>query len=478
MNHTVYYLTRISRPVISFIIILAFVNSLVGCKFLCKTFCYQDETPKKPWYSSANLILSNPVTDQTIKDALKDAAQKAGGFLTDNDIKIRRCPCDSLINLELPPGWIIEGHDEKMAVRTPGGGQSGGVDLPGNASLAVGLNFQINTFDPSQQRQERPESAGRENFYKAIALVNPASTKRVKIAIFDSGLYTDGSNGAFNSYLPASYLLPTSLCVNTTNTGQVLDPASTSLKGWNFTNEGGFTDTNDKTEVHHGSRVANLIARQFNSSDILPQIVPMKVLNGNNQGDLYGLMCAMKTAQKNGVTIFNMSLGYYGEEDTLLRKYVKEAQQAGIWMVVAAGNHLVDTAGMNRDLTSLKPKFYPATFAADYKRIVPVTTVSKAAGTGQVTACARQNYTNQYVIGAMDNSVNCRFRMGDGPNSTPVDVFGTSYASPVVAGWLGVQLIKSQGTLTKRDDIPGRIPAADQGTGNQVLANKYVRSLP
>lgn len=138
----------------------------------------------------------------------------------------------------------------------------------------------------------------------------------------------------------------------------------------------------------------------------------------------------------------------------------------------------IRSAGMNRDLTSLKPKFYPATFAADYKRIVPVTTVSKAAGTGQVTACARQNYTNQYVIGAMDNSVNCRFRMGDGPNSTPVDVFGTSYASPVVAGWLGVQLIKSQGTLTKRDDIPGRIPAADQGTGNQVLANKYVRSLP
>ena len=468
MNHTRNRLNRIARIVFWSLSILVFTNTFINCKRIRAIFNTQEEAPKKPWYSSANLLLPNSVSDATIKAALRDAAQKAGGSLADDDIKIRRCSCDSLINLELPPGWIIEGHDG-IAVRSPGGGQSGGVDLPGSSSLVVGLNFPINTFDPSQQRGEKLDSAGQENFYSKIVSVNPSTPKRVKIAVFDSGL----SLGKSQNYLPTGYLLPTSLCTN-----QVLDPANTNLTGWNFTKEGSLNNTTDNTIVHHGSRVANLVARQFNNSRILPQIVPMKVLNRNNQGDLYGLMCAMKTAQKNGVQVFNMSLGYYGAQDDLFRKYINDAQQSGIWIVVAAGNHLVDSTGLNRNLTTIKPHFYPAMFAADFERVVPVTTVSKAAATGQVTACVRQNYTDQYVVGAMDKTTQCHFRMGDGPNGTPVDVFGTSYAAPVVTGWLGRQLSESPGALIKRDDIPGRIPNSDQGTGNQVLANKYVKTLP
>ncbi len=456
-------------------------NSLTGCKYICRTCC-EEKPPQKPWYSSANLLLSSSVSDATIKSALRDAAEQAGGTLTDNDIKIRRCPCDTLINLELPPGWIIEGQNGEVAVRTPGGGQSGGVDLPGSGSLAVGLNFQINTFDPSQQQQrDKLDSAGRENFYSALTLVNSSSTKQIKIAVFDSGLFPGTFKNSSNaeSYLPVSYLLTTNSCTN-----QRVDPANTNLTGWNFTTEDDPKNTTDRNIVHHGSRVANLIARQFNGSGILPQIVPMKVLNTKNQGDLYGLMCAMKTAQKNGVQVFNMSLGYYGLQDDLFRKYIEEADKAGIWIVVAAGNHLVDSTGLNRNLTTLKPQFYPATFAAEFKRVVPVTTVSKAIGSNMVMACIRQNYAKEYVVGAMDGTTGpnrpseCYFRMGDGPNGTPVDVFGTSYAAPVVAGWLGVQLAQSTSALTKRDDIPGRIPNANQGNGDQVMANKYVKTLP
>ncbi|GAB3042201.1 S8 family serine peptidase [Spirosoma pulveris] len=413
------------------------------------------------------MLLPGEVKDENIRNAIRKAAEKAGGSLADSDIKIRRCPCDSLVNLELPPGWIIEGHDPGgVAVRSPGGGQSGGVDLPGSGSLVVGLNFLINTYDPSQQTDNR-EVAGRGYTGKAfLPSTIPVASKQIKIAVFDSG-FLRGVN-----YLSDSYLLPTTSCSN-----EVLDPAKTSNQGWNFTSEGDEKTTDDLTPVHHGSRVVNLLARQFENSNIVPRIVPMKVLNGNNQGDLYGLMCAMKTAQKNGVKVFNMSLGYYGGLDSLFRKYIAEAHQAGIWMIVAAGNHLVDSTGLNRNLTTLKPQFYPATFAAEFNRVVPVTTVSKDAN-GLVSACVRQNYTKEYVVGAMDKSTPCRFRMNDGPGNSIVNIFGTSYASPVVAGWLARRLVESPGVLNSRMDIPVQIPGANQGIGDQVMSNKYITTLP
>lgn len=459
-------LNRISRSVISCLLLLVIINSLSSCKFFCKQCCV-DKPAEKPWYSSANLLLPGTVKDEDIRNAIRKAAEKAGGSLTDNDIKIRRCPCDSLVNLELPPGWIIEGHDPGgVAVRSPGSGQSGGVDLPGSGSLTVGLNFLINTYDPSQQTDNK-EVAGRFNAGKDfIPPADPATSKQIKIAVFDSG-FLPGAN-----YLPDSYLLSTASCTN-----DAVDPTKTNALGWNFTIEGDEKTTTDLTPVHHGSRVANLLARQFNNSNIVPKIVPMKVLNGHNQGDLYGLMCAMKTAQKNGVKVFNMSLGYYGGLDSLFRKYVAGAHQAGIWIIVAAGNHLVDSTGLNRNLTTLKPQFYPATFAAEFNRVVPVTTVSKDAN-GLVAACVRQNYTKEYVVGAMDKSTPCYFRMNDGPSNSMVNIFGTSYASPVAAGWLARKLVESPGVLNSRTDIPSQIPGANQGTGDQVMSNKYITTLP
>ncbi|WP_179830332.1 S8 family serine peptidase [Spirosoma fluviale] len=413
------------------------------------------------------MLLPNTVNDTTIRKAIRKAAEEAGGSLADDDIRIRRCPCDSLVNLELPPGWIIEGHDPGgVAVRSPGGGQSGGVDLPGSGSLTVGLNFLINTYDPSQQTDNR-EVAGRGYAGKGIIPPdNPATSKQIKVAVFDSG-FLPGAN-----YLSDSYLLSTTSCTN-----DALDPAKTNALGWNFTIEGDEKTTTDLTPVHHGSRVANLLVRQFSNSNIVPKIVPMKVLNGHNQGDLYGLMCAMKTAQKNGVKVFNMSLGYYGGLDSLFRKYIAEAHRAGIWIIVAAGNHLVDSTSLNRDLTTLNPQFYPAMFAAEFDRVVPVTTVSRDVN-GLVVACIRQNYAKEYVVGAMDNSVPCYFRMHDGPGSSVLDIYGTSYASPVVAGWIARKLVESPGVLNSRADISGQISNTNQGTGNQVMANKYIKSLP
>lgn len=448
----------LSRKILFWLIGITFsASSFVGCHCEDKTSTTYQPVNPKPF--SVNFLLSSFVSDADIKAKLITAVNQAGGKLAPDSIIIRRCPCDStLINITLPNSYTIEGQGP-LAVKPGGEAASGGIDLPVQKG-SVGFNYTIDTFEPSEPRTSLPTNLSPINGY--ISQQNKDVSKTVSVAVFDSGLD--------NEYLPELNLKqPVELC---NNDGGI--PNNASEKGWNFVGaSGGFTDTKDDNTTKHGSKVAHLVARQSNGSSTIVKIVPMKVLGADNKGDMFGLLCAMETARRNNIPIFNMSLGYYGPPDSLLRQYVKKATSQGIWIVAAAGNKPQgESADSTRDLDHMNKKFYPASFS-EFDRVLAVTTVHL--NSSVLNACEGQNYSSSLVLGVLPDSTAgggpCRFIL---ENASSYSVVGTSFATPVLAGWLATQLNKDGGVLT-RSVVTDSMEQAT--SGNKLYSNKYIKAL-
>ncbi|UFH57297.1 S8 family peptidase [Spirosoma sp. KNUC1025] len=431
-------------------------SSFIGCKCVKSTL----QGPENPKPFSVNFLLNSYVSDADIKARLIDAVDEAGGTIAADSIVIRRCPCDStLINITLPNSYTIEGQGP-LAVKPGGGGgaASGGIDLPVQKG-SVGFNYTIDVFEPTDPKISRPASLSPLNVY--ISQQNKDAGKTVAVAVFDSGLD--------ESYLPE---LNRKHTVNLCNIAGI--PSNTSEKGWNFVGgSGGFSDTGDNNIGKHGSGVAHLVVRQSNSSPTIVKIVPMKVLGADNKGDVFGLMCAMETARRNNIPIFNMSLGYYGEPDSLLRQYIKKATDQGIWIVTAAGNKPQnESPDSTRNLANMQKKFYPASFS-EFDRVLAVSTAHL--NSSVLSACIGQNYSPSLVLGVVPNFVatvdSCRFVL----ENSSVSVVGTSFASPILAGWLATQ-INQPGGLQNRSTVIGAMTQATGGT--TLYQNKYIQAVP
>jgi hypothetical protein len=444
-------------------------GGLLGCK--CTSGDTDKNPPKTPKTNSANLLLSGVISDDSIRAKIVTAVAsmttvpKPG--IDPNKISIRRCPCDSaLLNITLPAGWTITGVDgDPVAVKPPTGGESRNVDLPIMKNM-VGNNFPISSFVEKNPEDDKPYSGSPVIGSFAIPTATPTNPA-IKIAIFDSGLD--------ETFVPATVLRgQTSLCL-----GAGLDPARTSVKGWDFMPGGTLDNPFDNHPHKHGSRVAYLTARQFNKGRIPVSITPFKVLNEANQGDLFGLICAMETARKNNFKVFNMSLGYYGAEDAMLKAYVKRAIDDKIWIVAAAGNHYTEggitPTDTTRDLSVRKEKFYPAWFAKDFSCVLAATTAHLTPASALIS-CAQQNYDQEYVVGVKEDS-GCRFNVFAG---SPARIFGTSYAAPVLTGWLGVQLHDPANAAADRSGnraaLLNLLPRAV--SGSQLYQNRYVVLKP
>jgi hypothetical protein len=448
-------------------------GGLIGCTKNSDTAGYTDNKgcadAETPQTNSANMLMGSAISDRdiraTILTAVASMTTTPQPRLSADSINIRRCPCDgNLLNITLPGGWTITGVDgDPVAVKPPTGGESRDVGLPIVPNM-VGNNYPTSAFIDKNGENGKPS----DKFTIPTPTVkNPA----IKIAIFDSGLDS--------VFLPAVILgAETYLC---TSMG-ALDPATKSKQGWDFMPGGTLDSPLDDHPQKHGSRVAHLVAQQFNGGKIPVSITPFKVLNKENQGDLFGLVCAMETARKNNFKVFNMSLGYYGAEDQMLETYVKRATDAKIWIVAAAGNHYIDPitpADTTRNLSARTEKFYPAWFAKTNSRVLAATTVHLSEK-GTLVACQQQNYDRQYVVGVKEETDNtCRFTVfGDKESGTMV--FGTSYAAPVLTGWLGKQLRNPVNAIAdntgNRAVLLRLLPSA--ASGNQVYRNRYLIPNP
>lgn len=431
--------------------------------------------PKKK--NSVNVTVSNPVSSERIQQLFHALFPL---ILPLDSIKVRSCPCDkTLLNITLPDNWIIEGQGGNLAVKTPDGAQEGDVAIPG--MTLAGLNYPVSPFDDSPtNQQENPAPAMEQKLLYNVSLGNKIDGRSIRIAIFDSGLNPD--------YIPLALAGgPTYLCEKGTATAAINAGSSTS--GWNFVANNTLpinTNTLDAGSVHHGSRVANLLAKQFNGSSVTPHIVPMRVLDADHKGDLFGLMCAMETARLNGIKVFNMSLGYYGPEDKLLKSYFTRAVNDNVWIVVAAGNcQQYEPPTINRDLATatMNPKFYPAAFrlSTGFDKLLVVTTVLTPGAT--VQASIGQNYSQAIALGvradAEPNPGEGRFLLAttaETRNGAALFVFGSSYATPILAGRLARFLAESTSPVTSSASL---LTLMDQGnSGSQILDNRYFTSSP
>lgn len=83
----------------------------------------------------------------------------------------------------------------------------------------------------------------------------------------------------------------------------------------------------------HGSHVAGIVLLVAPEASILP----IRALNADGVGEVYGVAMAIEYAVANGADVINLSLGTDLETD-LLHDVVRAAAQAGVLVVAAAGN--------------------------------------------------------------------------------------------------------------------------------------------
>jgi hypothetical protein len=251
--------------------------------------------------------------------------------ITINLDSVRTCTCgDQIININVP-GLIFEGH-APVQVRTENQGE--GLSIP---EISAFKNTLI-----SRDVQGAIYGDTIAGFEKLMATI-PSTWQRliqdsrgetktdfIKIAILDSGI-----DPKITSAIPHSIGVPNNniACINALY--DTIAPSNI-ITGFNFAlndvrdpriqNQRLNNDLYSLYDTHvakHGSRVAYILAKQFLNSQRGVKIIPMRVLNNQNKGDSFGIICGILTAKLLGAQIINMSLGYYGETDFVFQEAIR-----------------------------------------------------------------------------------------------------------------------------------------------------------
>lgn len=99
-------------------------------------------------------------------------------------------------------------------------------------------------------------------------------------------------------------------------------------------------DTEDDVtdQTGHGSEIAKIILYETTNN---VKILPMKVLDGNNQGSVLNFVAGIEKAIEENVSVINISASVKGSSNLLESEIIK-AKNAGITVVVSAGNDSAD----------------------------------------------------------------------------------------------------------------------------------------
>ncbi len=458
-----------------------FLALLIILVILYLKYCREDKAKiplKEPAYSGYSIRL-NGMSLNELKDTLEN-----GLGITIRPEDLYACPCDSsLVNLKLT-GVEIEGHGP-VRVRTPTGAVGLDIEYGKNYLLVSNTDSLPRDFIGSWLSAVKDSSTGsikegRFNPYSATpADITPGASANL-VAIFDSGIHPDLNIPHYRNVLGVDSTYRSMLCDPSMS---VASGPQRKVIGINHKHEevGGPIDYShiwDHTLNLHGTKVTQLLASQRINQPSAPlRVLTMRVLNNDNKGDLFSLMCAMSQAQKMGARIFNMSLGYYGPAETLFEEHMERLAADKIWVVTAAGN-AVDgfdsgdsNLAENRDL-DLRPaesRFYPAYFSKKMQHVITVTSINGSLD----HTCDLQNYGKKVVdVGVMADD--CHFSFIGGTER--VSVSGTSYAAPVVAGWLARK--ENLHTFTNKvdllDDAPDTTALSDRVNGGKYIrANGY-----
>ncbi len=122
--------------------------------------------------------------------------------------------------------------------------------------------------------------------------------------------------------------------------------------GWDFVDN----DQDPSDELGHGTHITGLVAAHANNGIGLAgiasgiKVLPLRVLDGNNQGTWADIAAAMVYAGNLGAQIINLSLGGNSFSHTV-QAAVAYAQQHNVLVIAAAGNSATSQA------------FYPAAYS-------------------------------------------------------------------------------------------------------------------
>ena len=183
------------------------------------------------------------------------------------------------------------------------------------------------------------------------------------------------------------------------------------------------TDPTDSDHNGHSTHVASSVAGRTFGVAPGANLVSVKVLDGSGSGSLSGVMSGIEWVikdhkqRKNGKSVANMSLGAGRHE--LLNRAVNSAVDAGIHMVVAAGNS-------NRDACQESP--------SSAEKVVSV-----GASTKEDKRAYFSNYGNCVSIYAPGHEIT-----GAWLNGSTKTISGTSMASPYVAGTIASLLSRTK----------------------------------
>jgi subtilisin family serine protease len=168
--------------------------------------------------------------------------------------------------------------------------------------------------------------------------------------------------------------------------------------------------------VGHGTHVSGTVVQVAPDA----QILPVKVLDSDGNGDTFSVMAGVVYAVEQGADVINLSLGSTWDS-TALAWAVRYAEEQGIVVVAAAGNGNHST---------------PVEFPASDDGVISV-----AATNADGDKAEYSNY-NQYISAPGDNVASAY------PNGLYATASGTSMSAPIVSGSVALML----------DDSPGMEP--------------------
>ncbi|RYC70789.1 MULTISPECIES: S8 family serine peptidase [Spirosoma] len=250
--------------------------------------------------------------------------------------------------------------------------------------------------------------------------------------------------------------------------------------GWDFVHDQNYPyDDNDRSK--HGSRIAAIISRQMEHK---VRILPLKVIDKYGIGQLFDILCCFEyllhsdSLPQKPVAI-NASWGFYqSTEDKLLSSYIPRLQDAGIWLVNAAGNE--GDVKNNKTVDLGDERRWPSCYSDQFASVVTVTTVKRTPLLGFETV---ENFSKRFVNMGIGSGNDGKFiePLVSEDNSPPVTfppVKGSSFATPFAVAQI-VKCNQRPTTIPERlrmlTSIPGRITALteriDQGTVVPVETN-------
>ncbi|MBD3626578.1 S8/S53 family peptidase [Cyclobacterium sp.] len=323
---------------------------------------------------------------------------------------------------------LLEGHIEVSQignVRTTGMTEDG--------SVFFSLNFLDAIPNEEKEKDGLPESEAVPDY------ADFRSEEKVTVAILDSGIET----GAF----PEQYLWKSSgnRCYRSEK------------YGWNFVGEN--ADVTDDTAFLHGTLINAYVLEQFfKIKNNIPELLNVKVLDNNNEGNLFDLICGIFYAREKKAKVINTSLGFYdydlfGQKHPYLDYLITDVlRKDSIVFVTAAGNETafsnemfvqLNLPGSPRDLNS--HNFHLAVIGDTEDRalnnMVVVTTINDKL----TQTSPRQNHASKHVdMGVVAERINGDSYQFSLPFITPQDpgdyIGGSSFASGIVAGKIGASI--------------------------------------